>query len=339
MHQLPPRDAPPITLVHPDNQVNMFLCHSGARPIACAQTRDGHRLLIFNTLALYVRADGHRARDIELMYTQPPLHHAINDNYLLIFTATHIDVYDIEAGEWVQTINLPNARPLDENGWLVLVTPSANNASPFSSDAGPYVVYLHTPYAEGPLDVEQLCASSRKRFTVRELSHQSVEAHNRLSERRSRLISAPSNFAHVSHMGPGDGIRSQRLLDLPTTVDTADRQIYSSRDSSKRTSPLTLSHGTGSYNGSWRGPPRPRDQPPAVPAPPSPPPDHMRMERSIGGGSQGSGSLLLERSITPLSLGSMSSLHDVLKVGTDMCDNLQSEDSSGGGSPPHASDA
>lgn len=42
------------------------------------------------------------------------------------------------------------------------------------------------------------------------------------SERRSRLISAPTNFAHVSHMGPGDGIRSQRLLDLPTTLETAD---------------------------------------------------------------------------------------------------------------------
>lgn len=41
----------------------------------------------------------------------------------------------------------------------------------------------------------------------------------------------------------------------------------------------------------------------------------MYVDRSIGGGSQGSGSLL-ERSITPLSLGSMSSLHDVLKVCT-----------------------
>uniref|UniRef100_A0A2A4J4Z8 Uncharacterized protein n=1 Tax=Heliothis virescens TaxID=7102 RepID=A0A2A4J4Z8_HELVI len=106
--------------------------------------------------------------------------------------------------------------------------------------------------------------------------------------------------------------------------------MYSSRESSKRTSPLTISHGTGSYNGSWRRREAPGSPPPSPPARP--------MDRSVGGGSQGSGSLLLERSITPLSLGSMSSLHDVLKVGTDMGDGLHSEDSSCGASPPHPMD-
>ena len=37
------------------------------------------------------------------------------------------------------------------------------------------------------------------------------------------MISAPTNFNHISHMGPGDGIQIQRLLDLPTTVETADQ--------------------------------------------------------------------------------------------------------------------
>ena len=41
-------------------------------------------------------------------------------------------------------------------------------------------------------------------------------------DRRSKLISAPSNFNHISHMGPGDGIQIQRLMDLPTTLETAD---------------------------------------------------------------------------------------------------------------------
>ena len=35
------------------------------------------------------------------------------------------------------------------------------------------------------------------------------------NDRRSKMISAPSNFNHISHMGPGDGIQMQRLLDLP----------------------------------------------------------------------------------------------------------------------------
>lgn len=66
----------------------------------------------------------------------------------------------------------------------------------------------------------------------------------RNTDRRSRMISAPSNFNHISHMvstlsifscfniimlkfifyfqGPGDGIQIQRLMDLPTTLETAD---------------------------------------------------------------------------------------------------------------------
>lgn len=40
------------------------------------------------------------------------------------------------------------------------------------------------------------------------------------------MISAPTNFNHISHMGPGDGIQIQRLLDLPTTIETADHQPH-----------------------------------------------------------------------------------------------------------------
>ena len=46
---------------------------------------------------------------------------------------------------------------------------------------------------------------------------------SRNPDRRSKMISAPSNFNHISHMGPGDGIQIQRLLDLPTTLETADQ--------------------------------------------------------------------------------------------------------------------
>lgn len=34
------------------------------------------------------------------------------------------------------------------------------------------------------------------------------------------MISAPTNFNHISHVGPGDGIQNQRLLDLPTSIES-----------------------------------------------------------------------------------------------------------------------
>merc|ERR550532_2407423 len=45
------------------------------------------------------------------------------------------------------------------------------------------------------------------------------------------MISAPSNFNHITHMGPGDGIQIQRLMDLPTTLETADQVGHTSSPS------------------------------------------------------------------------------------------------------------
>merc|ERR1712088_1164773 len=51
-------------------------------------------------------------------------------------------------------------------------------------------------------------------------SHLSTLTRN--TDRRSKMISAPSNFNNITHMGPGDGIQIQRLMDLPTTLETAE---------------------------------------------------------------------------------------------------------------------
>lgn len=53
------------------------------------------------------------------------------------------------------------------------------------------------------------------------------------TDRRSKMISAPTNFNHISHLGPGDGIQKQRLLDLPTTIETADQTQTQQRVSLK----------------------------------------------------------------------------------------------------------
>lgn len=42
---------------------------------------------------------------------------------------------------------------------------------------------------------------------------------SRRAERKSRVISAPTNFSHVAHMGPDQGL--QVLIDLPTAGSTS----------------------------------------------------------------------------------------------------------------------
>ncbi|XP_077284001.1 serine/threonine-protein kinase gek [Arctopsyche grandis] len=339
----------PVSLVSPDNQVQVFLGYSGAVPLRCAQLARGESLLAFHTLAVYVTRRGLKARDRELMYPAVPTYHAYNDGHLLVFSTTHIDVFDCQAGEWVQTLNLRGARPLNSTGSLCLCT----------LDDAPHLIYISSVRRPDELNIQTIGTlrdgaetsgtrgRTRRRFSVRDQST-NASAHHRLSERRSKLISGPSNFNHISHMGPGEGIQIQKLLDLPVAMEAANRtrttpqrpvghQVYNSRD--KRISPLTVSHIThpnqhmSSYNGSKRAAPiRPKEQPPATPDCPPIAGSRDNMDRSLGGGSQGSGSLLLDRSITPLSLGSMSSLHDVLNKVVDR--SVDSGDSSGAPSPP-----
>lgn len=123
-------------------------------------------------------------------------------------------------------------------------------------------------------------------------------------------------------MGPGEGIQKQRLIDLSTTIQSADNPLqspsYPTGPPGPRIPPKAapslpkqagrrpeISNPTPiarpnfpPYNGAKRAaPPRPRDLPPSLPR-----------------GAPGNSSDSADRAITPSSLGSMSSLHDMIKV-------------------------
>lgn len=128
-------------------------------------------------------------------------------------------------------------------------------------------------------------------------------------------------------MGPGEGIQKQRLIDLATTISTADQApVYTAqpRMHPPKMAPLPPKHADSRrrpeisnptpiarpnfppYNGAKRAaPPRPRDLPPSLP----------RGVASVAqDGNNADQRTSLDRAITPSSLGSMSSLHDIIKV-------------------------
>lgn len=112
---------------------------------------------------------------------------------------------------------------------------------------------------------------------------------NRGSDRR-KLISAPTNFNHISHMGPD--IQKQRLLDLPTSVETAE---------SPTTAPPTNQRVATM-----------RTAPPVAPRTP-PRPTNFNSKRPVIPARYPSS---LPRSPSPLDT-SVSSLHDTLKSSSD----------------------
>ncbi|XP_035893745.1 serine/threonine-protein kinase Genghis Khan isoform X4 [Anopheles stephensi] len=284
--------AKAMPLVHPENQLNNFLNFSGVDAWRVIEIQSGHGgnvhgeyLLVFQTLAIYVDLQGRKSRDREIMYPAVPKHITYCDGHLLVYSETHLDIFNTQTAEWVQSIGLKRSRPLMNNGSLTLT---------YLNDSV-HVVYLANMHTRELLNLSPCDRDGRlksKRFSLRE-PNRTIRTS---TDRRSKLISAPTNFNHISHMGPGDGIQKQRLLDLPTTIETADQSTQQQRISTMRHAPPpprapprpSMIHQLNGSNNSLPGakrtaPARPRDQPPSLPRSPSP-------------------------------LGSMSSLHDVLKV-------------------------
>ncbi|XP_011311013.1 serine/threonine-protein kinase MRCK beta isoform X2 [Fopius arisanus] len=333
-------DHHPISLVHPENTLLGFLTYSAIDALRCIELPRGEFLLVFQTLAVYVDSQGRKSRDREIMYPAVPTAVSYCEGYLLVYSETHVDLFDCNTGDWLQTLNVKRARPLNNSGSLT---------NCMINDM-PYVIYLSHLHQRELLNLTPLDASGRqmtrprRRFSLREGNRSS-----RPTDRRSKMISAPTNFNHISHMGPGNGIQIQRLLDLPTTLETADQQQYASHHSSSshlhanpqqrfyantsiqaptKPAPLPPRHppsdtrrlsshmqrnsGYSPHNGSTssrRGPapPRPTATPPSLPRTPV---------------DQGETESLHMRSHTPLSLGSVAS--------------LQEKEHTSGGSPRHS---
>lgn len=216
-------DQHPQSLVHPDSQTLGFLAYNPVDALCCVQLPRGEYLLVFSTLGLYVNLDGRKSREKEILFPAIPLAVAHCDGQLLVFTETQVDVFDCSSADWVQTMNVRRARPLCRSGVLALAClPDL-----------PHLIYLSSQLRETPLlrlDQGRPGAVTggrhpRRRFSYRP-DHSSRANSQRTSttdrDRRSKLISLPSNFNHISHMGPGDGIQIQRLMDLPTTLHTAE---------------------------------------------------------------------------------------------------------------------
>ncbi|GIX84589.1 hypothetical protein CEXT_93602 [Caerostris extrusa] len=132
------------------------------------------------------------------MFPAPPEAVSYTDGYLNVYSDTHVDVFDVSSGEWLQTLTIKK------------VCVPETSAHPVKSR-----------------QTKAMLNRVRRRFSVREpdkagkgksftLGNSDVKKSQlRNVDRRSRLISGPTNFNHISHMGPGVGIQLQKLVDLP----------------------------------------------------------------------------------------------------------------------------
>ncbi|XP_070084971.1 serine/threonine-protein kinase MRCK gamma isoform X18 [Equus caballus] len=169
-------------------------------------------LLLFTTAGVYVDGAGRKSRIHELLWPAVPTGWGYAAPYLTVFSENSIDVFDVRKAEWVQTVPLKKVRPLNPEGSLFLYGTEKVR-----------LTYLRNRLAEkDEFDIPDLTDNSRRqlfrtkskrRFFFRVSEEQRQQQRREMLKDpfvRSKLISSPTNFNHLVHMGPMDGKPSAR---------------------------------------------------------------------------------------------------------------------------------
>nr|XP_060500899.1 serine/threonine-protein kinase MRCK alpha [Panthera onca] len=206
----------PYSMLHSNDHTLSFITHQPVDAICAVEISSKEYLLCFNSIGIYTDCQGRRSRQQELMWPANPSSCCYNAPYLSVYSENAVDIFDVNSMEWIQTLPLKKVRPLNSEGSLNLLGLETIR-----------LIYFKNKMAEGDeLVVPETSDNSRKQM-VRNINNKRrysfrVPEDERLQQRRemlrdpemrNKLISNPTNFNHIAHMGPGDGI--QILKDLP----------------------------------------------------------------------------------------------------------------------------
>uniref|UniRef100_A0A2K6TSW3 Serine/threonine-protein kinase MRCK beta n=2 Tax=Saimiri boliviensis TaxID=27679 RepID=A0A2K6TSW3_SAIBB len=210
-------DGQPLNLVNPNDPSLAFLSQQSFDALCAVELESEEYLLCFSHMGLYVDPQGRRARAQELMWPAAPVACSCSPTHVTVYSEYGVDVFDVRTMEWVQTIGLRRIRPLNSEGTLNLL-----NCEP------PRLIYFKSKFSGAVLNVPDTCDNSKKqmlrtrskrRFVFKVPEEERLQQRREMlrdPELRSKMISNPTNFNHVAHMGPGDGM--QVLMDLPLSA-------------------------------------------------------------------------------------------------------------------------
>ncbi|KAF5923873.1 hypothetical protein HPG69_011920 [Diceros bicornis minor] len=170
-------------------------------------------LLLFTTAGVYVDSAGRKSRIHELLWPAVPTGWGYAAPYLTVFSENSIDVFDVRKAEWVQTVPLKKVRPLNPEGSLFLYGTEKLSASRTEKDE------FDIPDLTDNSRRQLFRTKSKRRFSFRVSEEQRQQQRREMLKDpfvRSKLISSPTNFNHLVHVGPTDG--RPRARDLPRHI-------------------------------------------------------------------------------------------------------------------------
>ncbi|XP_026365320.2 serine/threonine-protein kinase MRCK alpha isoform X14 [Ursus arctos] len=280
-------EGSPYSMLHSNDHTLSFIAHQPMDAMCAVEISSKEYLLCFNSIGVYTDCQGRRSRQQELMWPANPSSCCYNAPYLSVYSENAVDIFDVNSMEWIQTLPLKKVRPLNSEGSLNLLGLETIR-----------LIYFKNKMAEGDeLVVPETSDNSRKqmvrninnkrRFSFRVPEEERAQQRREMlrdPEMRNKLISNPTNFNHIAHMGPGDGI--QILKDLPMnprpqesrTVFSGSVSIpsitksrpepgrsmsassgLSARSSAQNGSALKREFSGGSYNAKWQPMPSPSE--------------------------------------------------------------------------------
>uniref|UniRef100_A0A4W5RWI5 Serine/threonine-protein kinase MRCK alpha n=1 Tax=Hucho hucho TaxID=62062 RepID=A0A4W5RWI5_9TELE len=207
-------DCAPVSLLHPEDHTLAFISQQGLDALCAVEISSKELLLCFSAIGVYVDSQGRRSRQQELMWPAVPNSACYNAPYLSVYSENAVDVFDVNTMEWIQTVPLKKVRPLNPDGSLNLLGLETVRLIYFRNKMGDELVVPETSDNSRKQMVRSL--NNKRRFSFRVPEEERLQQRREMlrdPEMRNKLISNPTNFNHVAHMGPGDGI--QILKDLP----------------------------------------------------------------------------------------------------------------------------
>ncbi|XP_062892231.1 serine/threonine-protein kinase MRCK alpha-like [Mobula hypostoma] len=216
--------GPAQTLVSPQDPTLGFLTQPPAEALCAAPLSADLYLLCFSSVGVYVNGEGRRARQQEMVWPATPLAAACRGNYLTVYSGNTVNVFNVGTAEWIQTIPLKKMRPLSADGSLNLAA-----CEPYrlvylrSEERGTAALVL--PETPSSSRRQMYRTQSKRRFAFRISEVERAQQWREMlsdPQARSKLISNPSNFSHVVHVGPGKAIPA--LQEQPSPVNSPDEK-------------------------------------------------------------------------------------------------------------------
>ncbi|KAM6171544.1 serine/threonine-protein kinase MRCK beta [Erethizon dorsatum] len=210
-------DGQPLDLVNPADPSLAFLSQQSFDALCAVELKSEEYLLCFSHMGLYVDPQGRRSRMQELMWPAAPVACSCSPSHVTVYSDYGVDVFDVRTMEWVQTIGLRRIRPLNSDGSLNLLGCEPPRLIYFKSKFSGAV--LTVPDTSDGSKKQMLRTRSKRRFVFKVPEEERLQQRREMlrdPELRSKMISNPTNFNHVAHMGPGDGM--QVLMDLPLSA-------------------------------------------------------------------------------------------------------------------------